>query len=114
MRLLLSDYQRVGYANIIFDQITHVIFILEDGAKLEDGNGASKVYLNGVYDANDIHGSSITLLMPDTAFVSDMVYICTISFKGKRPGIETISKDLPVSTKGGVIMPSYNMYLCKS
>ena len=58
------------------------------------------MFMNGVYDTNDIHSSSLTLLMPAQDLQVDAVYRCKISYMSKYKDIEKVQQELHLPILG--------------
>ena len=58
------------------------------------------LYLGGRFDTNNIHGSSITLLMQQKDIQMEIVYRCKITYLTKFHDSEKVQRDLQISTSG--------------
>ena len=77
-----------------------------DGAQLLDTT--TTAFINGVFDANDIRASSLTLLMSHKSMTlqQSMTFKCDVGFVSRLNKIKNVQREIVIS-KSGIIVTTY-------
>ena len=74
--------------------------VFPDGVRLKKTENGANVFISGVYNPDDIHATSLTLLMGYDVIKTDMTYTCTIAFTDGEDKIQVVKRDLNITRAG--------------
>ena len=90
--------------------INHVYYLQTEGARLESHESDINMYVNGVYDDDNVAVTSLTLLIPrDYIIYTHVTYICSIAVVKAKAKLQTLTREINISKSG--IFYSY-LFVC--